>query len=531
MGMKDTAVSIHWADITAERIIRERGDKDVYVCASGITPSGTVHIGNFREIISVELVVRALKKLGKNVRFIYSWDDYDVFRKVPANMPEQERLAEYLRKPITLVPDVIGNDESYAAHNEKALEKILPIVGIEPEYIYQAACYRSSRYAEQIKTALDYREQIRKQLNAHRTADLPGDWLPLSIFCNRCKRDTTEVLRREDDYGLRYSCDSCGNEEHVDLRSTGAVKLPWRVDWPMRWSVEKVDFEPAGKDHHSEGGSFDTAKITSKEIFGHEAPVSFQYDFVRIKGGSGKISSSSGEVVSLADVLRYYQPELVRFLFAGTRPNSEFAISFDLDVLKINEDYDKIERAYFSKPDNPKKLKKWQKDARIYELSQIRTVPHTLPYQIQIRHLTTLLQIHSGDIDSVIRYLGDVPEEDREKFHSRAECAWNWLTDFAPEDFRFALRKTRQDSRNLAPPLKDALAALGRLAAEKLGRIPEKDFSTQVYDIIHRYELESADFFTAVYQALIAKDKGPRLINFLHILGAETVSGLLLSDS
>ena len=62
---------VHWADQTAEKIIRTRGDLDCYTCASGITPSGTVHIGNFREIISVDLVVRALRDKGKKVRFIY----------------------------------------------------------------------------------------------------------------------------------------------------------------------------------------------------------------------------------------------------------------------------------------------------------------------------------------------------------------------------------------------------------------------------------------------------------------------------
>ena len=95
----------HWADNYAEKIIREKGDKELYVCASGVTPSGTVHIGNFREIITVELVVRALRERGKQVRFIYSWDDYDVFRKVPENMPKQEMLKDYLRQPITLTPD------------------------------------------------------------------------------------------------------------------------------------------------------------------------------------------------------------------------------------------------------------------------------------------------------------------------------------------------------------------------------------------------------------------------------------------
>ena len=138
----------------AEQIVREKGEKDVYTCASGITPSGTVHIGNFREIISVDLVVRALRDLGKKVRFIYSWDDYDVFRKVPVNMPKQELLQEHLRFPITMVPDPWDRDSSYARHHEVDVESELPRVGIEPEYICQADRYRASRYADGIKKAL-----------------------------------------------------------------------------------------------------------------------------------------------------------------------------------------------------------------------------------------------------------------------------------------------------------------------------------------------------------------------------------------
>jgi len=84
--------SYHWTDVAADNIIRQKGDKETYTVASGITPSGVVHIGNFREIITVDLVKRALEKKGKKVRFIYSWDDYDVFRKVPKGMPKQEEL-------------------------------------------------------------------------------------------------------------------------------------------------------------------------------------------------------------------------------------------------------------------------------------------------------------------------------------------------------------------------------------------------------------------------------------------------------
>ncbi len=126
--------SLHWADTYAKKIIRERGEKPYYTCASGITPSGTVHIGNFREIISVDIVVKALASLGKKTRFIYSWDDFDVFRKVPSNIEKEEEYIQYLRKPIVDIPDPYGRAENYARANEIEIEKELSRVGIYPSY-------------------------------------------------------------------------------------------------------------------------------------------------------------------------------------------------------------------------------------------------------------------------------------------------------------------------------------------------------------------------------------------------------------
>jgi lysyl-tRNA synthetase class 1 len=261
----------HWADINAAKILREKGEKEQYVCASGITPSGTVHIGNFREIISVDLIVRALRDLGKKVRFIYSWDDYDVFRKVPKNMPQPEILEKYLRQPITLVPDTRGVAENYAQANEQELEKLLPLVGIQPEYIYQAQMYRASKYAEGIKTSLEKEAVIREILNEHRSCDLAEDWWPISVFSNKDNKDTAVVTDWDGQYRITYKSED-GSVETVDLRATKAVKLPWRLDWPMRWVYEGVDFEPAGKDHHSEGGSFTTAKTLVEKVYGGGGP-------------------------------------------------------------------------------------------------------------------------------------------------------------------------------------------------------------------------------------------------------------------
>ena len=515
--------SIHWADINADKIIREKGDKDLYVCASGVTPSGTVHIGNFREVISVDLIVRALREKGRKVRFIYSWDEYDVFRKVPSNMPNRDKLEEYLRRPITLVPDPFGNEKSYARHNEKQVEELLHVVGIDPEYIYQAARYRMSEYAGGIRKALENMDTIRAILDEHRTTPLAKEWMPVSVFCTSCLRDTTSVTSWDGQWAISYECSSCGHKETVDLRKTEAVKLPWRVDWPMRWALEGVDFEPAGKDHHSEGGSFDTSRRIVSEVYGASVPVTFQYDFISIKGRGGKISSSTGEVVSLGDVLDIYQPEVVRYLFAGTRPNTEFAISFDLDVLKIYEDYDKCERIYFGAEDVGEKRR--LKEKRIYELSQVHGVPDRMPVHVPIRHLCNLLQIHSGSIEGVLEFL-EVPEDQRDRLAVRAGCAWSWINTFAPEDFRFSLRSENSDPPAVDDTEKQALVRLHG-CVQDLDDYDEKGFSEKLYEIITEYSMNPPDFFSLVYRVLIGKEKGPRLAGFIKTVGKERVSGLL----
>ena len=523
----------HWADQMANQIIREKGDLESYTCASGITPSGTVHLGNFREIITVDLVVRALRDRGKNVRFIYSWDDYDVFRKVPLNMPDPEILEKYLRYPITEVPDTTGRNENYARHHEVDIEQQLPRVGIYPEFLYQASRYRANRYAEGMKKALQNRELIKECLNeyrddAHKRKKEDVYW-PVAVFCGKCQKDTTEITDYDGEWNISYKCE-CGNCETVDLRTFKGAKLGWRVDWPMRWNEEKVVFEPGGKDHISPGGSYDTAKLVSKKIYNWDAPVTMRYDFVNLKGVPGKMSSSKGKVIALDDALDVYQAEVLRYLFAGTRPNTEFSISFDLDVLKVYEDYDKTERIVYG-VDKAKSEDVFNKEKRIYILSQIDgKIPEVMPYQITFRMLTTLLQIYSGDIDKVISSLGDVKPEQEERLRRRAQCAWFWIQHSAPDhapEFCFALR----NDRSKADFEGDILTAVKRVRDEVLPKIDsfqtDKDCQQAMYDIATQMSIDPKSLFTAMYKALINKEQGPRLGSFMRIIGKERLSEIL----
>jgi len=532
----------HWADETAAKVIREKGEKELYTCASGITPSGTVHVGNFREIISVELVVRALRDMGKKVRFIYSWDEYDVFRKVPSNMPKLEELKNYLRFPITMVPDPWERDLSYARHHEVDVESAIPIVGIAPEYLYQAANYRSSKYAAGIRRALEKRDALKTILDKFRDEDhkIQGEWWPVSVFCEKCNRDETGIDGWDGEWGLSYHCDSCGHSETVDLRETGAVKLVWRVDWPMRWEYEKVDFEPAGKDHHSQGGSFDTARHVCKDVYGWDAPVTFRYDFIGFKGKPGKMSSSKGDVVDLPDLLRVYTPEMVRYLFAGTRPNTEFTISFDLDVIKIYEDYDKTERITW-KLEKAKDEAAYQKEKRIYELSQVETdsdgktvMPAVPPYQVPFRHFCNLIQIADGDIDKALASLASsdgVPPSAGQlpALRRRAVCAKYWVEECAPDEFRFKLKAAGEEpSPALDATEKGAVRSLRDNLIAKIETISDdKSCAEAIYKIAEGQGMEGKALFRAAYQALIGKDQGPRLANFLRSISKERLLGIL----
>ena len=63
---------MHWSEEIAQRIIDGNPEKEEYVCAAGVSPSGSVHIGNFRDLATPLFVVKALEKKGKKARLLIS---------------------------------------------------------------------------------------------------------------------------------------------------------------------------------------------------------------------------------------------------------------------------------------------------------------------------------------------------------------------------------------------------------------------------------------------------------------------------
>lgn len=484
-----------WADAIADKIIKERKGKKEFVCASGITPSGTVHIGNFREVITTDLVVKALKDKGKKVRFIYSWDDYDRLRKIPSNIPKS--YEKYLGMALSEIPSVSGKG-SYAEDFEKQFESSLKKVGIKPGFIRQSLMNKKCKYAKLIKKALENVDKIKTILNKYRKEPLEKDWLPVEIYCEKCKKDSTRVINA-DGYFIEYEC-KCGWKNKIDYRKVGIVKMKWRVDWPARWSYEKVDFEPGGIDHSVYGGSYMTSKEIVK-IFDYEVPVYTFYEWVKIKGGK-EFSSSRGNVLTLDEVEEIYEPEILRYLFVSTRPNKGFQISFDNDVIKIYEDYDELEEKYYNKTAN-------NQEKRIYELSQIK-ISKNKPQRTSFRHLITLAQI------------GKIKELNIES-KKRAEKVKNWLEKYAGEDFKFEVKdkiKVKFEGKE-----KKALVELREILKTK--DFTEEELFDEFYNICSKLDIKNTEFFRAAYQAIIGKEKGPRLASLILTIGKNKIIKLL----
>jgi lysyl-tRNA synthetase class 1 len=166
-----TAEAAHdWVTRVADDVCAEaerRYPGEVITCASGISPSGPIHLGNLREVMVPHLVADEIARRGVRCRHILSWDDYDRLRKVPAGVPES--FAEHIGCPLTAVPDPCGDHESWAAHFKAPFRAALSQLGVEIVEISQTQMYTSGAYDAQIALAMRRRARVDSVLAKYRT--------------------------------------------------------------------------------------------------------------------------------------------------------------------------------------------------------------------------------------------------------------------------------------------------------------------------------------------------------------------------
>ena len=255
-------------------------------------------------------------------------------------------MEKYIGMPYVDVKNPFGNGHAnYAKHFEAEFEESIINFGIYMDFRYQADMYRSGKYTDYIITALKKRGEIFDIIDSFRTQEAAeGEreaYYPVNIYCPPAARtrQNPPPFRRLHRGGLRLCLLAFGK---VQFPKGFQLQVAWKVDWPMRWAFEGVDFEPGGKDHASPTGSYQTSKVIAEKIFGFEPPVFQGYEFIGIRGTVGKMSSSSGLNLTPETMLKLYQPEIILWLFSKTEPTKAFDFCFDDGILRQYFEFDKM---------------------------------------------------------------------------------------------------------------------------------------------------------------------------------------------
>jgi lysyl-tRNA synthetase class 1 len=283
----------------------------------------------------------------------------------------------------------------------------------------------------------------------------------------------------------------------------GGGKLTWRVDWPARWAMLGVTVEPFGKDHATRGGSYDTGARIAREVFDYEPPYPIAYEWISLKG-QGDMSSSKGNVLSIADALELAPPEALRYLVMRERPQRTIAFDPGLPLLQL---VDEIDDAAASGT-----------DSRALALSRAAGF---VPVGVPFKHLVVAAQVARFDVDTTIEVLARTGYTglDRDAVASRLAYAKRWVARHAPEDVRFEVSATLPDAA--AELSAEQKSFLGRLASGLEEGMTGEAVHLLVYDLAKEFpSVRPAHLFQAIYVALLGKPRGPRAGTFIAALGA-----------
>ncbi|NEB74697.1 lysine--tRNA ligase [Streptomyces sp. SID14478] len=566
-----------WVSRYADDVIAEserRAPGKPVVVASGLSPSGPIHLGNLREVMTPHLVADEIRRRGYTVRHLISWDDFDRYRKVPNGVPGTDASwADHIGKPLTSVPAPAGSAyPNWAEHFKAAMTEALGEMGVEFDGISQTAQYTSGTYREQILHAMKHRGDIDAILDQYRTKKAPpkkqqqkpldeaeleaaegsgaadeddgsggaGGYYPYKPFCGECGKDLTTVTSYDDGTTeLSYTCTLDGFTETVRLSEFNRGKLVWKVDWPMRWAYEGVVFEPSGVDHSSPGSSFQVGgQIVG--IFGGKQPIGPMYAFVGISG-MAKMSSSKGGVPTPSDALQIMEPQILRWLYARRRPNQSFKIAFDQEIQRLYDEWDKLSAKVAEGSVLPA-------DAAAYSRAvgtaagELPRTERPLPY----RTLASVADVTAGDTEQTLRILSELdpenPVTDLAPVRPRLDKAEAWITKYVPAESRTIVR-TEPDAQALAA-LDDASRDSLRLLLEGLDEHWSLDGLTHLVYGVPKVqagypadagpkelppEIKTAQrtFFALLYDLLVGRDTGPRLPTLLLAVGADRVRKLL----
>jgi len=529
-----------WADAAAA-VVDARDPDEPVVVKGGVSPSGVPHLGHANEILRCHYVAEAIRDRGYAVRQVFTADDRDRLRAVPRQLADLDAdivglgevdagaLGRNLGKPYTDVPDPFGCCESYGAHFTTLLADAAADLGVDLDVVSNTDLYESGDFDDAVRTVLTRADRAREVL-AHYQDKVDDDYVPFFAVCGECGRLTETITGVDlETETVDYVCtdseadgdtiEGCGHEGTATFREG---KLPWRFEWPAQWRVLDVDFEPFGKDHAE--GSWPSGVEIAREVFEIEPPVPMVYEWFTLEGEA--LSSSSGNVVTVAELLKLVEPAVLRYFFAKEPlKQRDFSVAA---IDRLVDEFDRLERVALGTADDGTAGDDERAFAeRVYPM----LVDEVRPERVRIPYTFAAVLGMTDDPalrEEIARKEGHVPEDAPpwavEEALARVERARRWArrTD---NEFNYELQRAEQPALDLDA---DTAAALDELAAFVAGEDADEPpdgeaIQGEIYEVAKRHDVPVGDFFATGYRLFFDDDEGPQLGTFLGKLDRDFV--------
>jgi lysyl-tRNA synthetase class 1 len=502
-----------------ERVEQNPPAKGFVLFQTGYGPSGLPHIGTFAEVFRTSLVRQAFERLSSWPSKLYAFsDDMDGLRAVPDNIPDRERVAQHLHKPLTDIPDPFGTAESYGHNMNRRLKAFLDGFGFEYEFVSATECYRSGRFNAALRRVLERHDDILAvvlpTLGAERR-DTYSPMLPISPESGRVLQ--VPIVGVDPDAGTVTYRNEAGRLVEQSVLD-GQAKLQWRPDWAMRWAALGVDYEMYGKD------LIDSAKLSGQicRILGGTPPAGFAYEMFLDEHGQ-KISKSKGNGLTCEEWLTYGTKESLK-LFMYQAPRKAKRLHFDVIPRNVDDYLGLLDRY-------PEQSAEQRYHNPVWHIHGGKPPPGGLP--ISFAMLLNLASVVNAEAPAVLwsfihRYARDASPENSPVLDELVRRALAYYRDFVKpaKAYRLPDEQEKQALAELAGWLEQQEIRYG---GEDALEAAAEQIQQEVYEIgkRHGYADNLRAWFKSLYEILLGQTEGPRFGTFVAFYGPTETAALI----
>ena len=501
-----------WPFVEARKVLKRVGgktpDKGYVLFETGYGPSGLPHIGTFAEVLRTTMVRRAFERLSDIPTKLFAFsDDMDGMRKVPDNIPDGDKLQEFLPLPLSAVPDPFGTHDSFAAHNNARLCAFLDDYGFEYTFVSATECYKSGQFDAALLKMLAVYDAVQSIMLPTLGEERRKTYSPFLPVCAETGHVLqVPVVERDVEAGTIVYQREDGKQVETPVTG-GHCKLQWKPDWAMRWFALSVDYEMSGKD------LIDSVKQSSKitRAMGGRPPESYTYELFLDENGE-KISKSRGNGLTMEEWLAYAPKDSLAYFMFG-KPTAAKRLYFDVIPKNVDEYLSHL--AKFEKDDDAVRLKN-----AVWHVHNGEPPQETVPLSFNVLlNLASACNTEDKEVlwGFIARYAPEASPEANPILDELVGFAIRYYMDFVKPNKRYRAADDRER------------AALSALIAG-LESLPEgagaEEAQNQVYEVGKQFEFEPLrDWFRALYEILFGQEQGPRLGSFIALYGVgETIA-------